>query len=94
MGGVKKPDESYGYLLWLDDVYTTCPGLGLPTILKGDARLWVRAGNIYGLAAAYTRDYVYVSWHSALGTYLSEWLPAVGVHSVPDDQWHGLPLVD
>lgn len=89
---MKKPDESYGYLLSLDELRNSGEGLGPITILQGEARLWVKAGTIYGLASAYTPSHVYVLWHSAVGEYLLEWLPAAGVHSVPEDQWHGLPI--
>ncbi|ALE91806.1 hypothetical protein AOC05_04865 [Arthrobacter alpinus] len=90
---MKKPDESYGYLLWMDVVRSSAPP-GRLEFLRGDARRWVSAGSIYGLAVAYTPGHVCVSWHSTLGYYMRDWLPAVGVHSIPDEQWHGLQLVD
>jgi hypothetical protein len=90
---VEKPDESYGYLLWMDNVRNTSPG-GYIQFLQGDARRWVQAGTIYGLAAAYVPGYVHVHWKTALGGYVNEWLPAAGVHSVTEENWHGLPLVE
>lgn len=90
---MKKSDESYGHLLRMDVVRSSAPP-GRLEFLQGDVRRWVRAGTVYGLAVAYTAGYVCVEWHSAVGGYMRDWFPAVGVHSVPDDQWHGLPLVD
>ena len=94
-GGMKKPSEDYGHLLWMDRMQESCPEK-YPCIqfLEGEARRWVKAGTIYGLASAYTRSLVYVEWNSPTGGHIDDWLPAVGVHSVPDKDWYGLPLCE
>lgn len=95
-GVVEKPDESYGYLLWIDSVYNAARPLAMSRvqILQLKDQRWVKAGDIYGLARAYTSTHVYVLWRPAPDTYREEWLPANDVHSIPEDEWHGLPLVD
>lgn len=79
----------------MDGVHASCPrGQSRIDFLYGEDRRWVQVGSIYGLAYAYTRELVYVEWTSALGGLMTDWFPAAGVHTVPDDEWHGLPFVD
>lgn len=93
---VEKPDQSYGYLLWIDTVYNAARPLsmGRVQILRPKDQRWVKAGDIYGLARAFTSTHVYVYWRPTPDTFREEWLPAAEVHSVAEDDWHGLPLVD
>lgn len=95
-GVVEKPDQSYGYLLWVDSVYNAARPLamGRIEILPLSAQRWVKAGDIYGLARAFTATHVYVYWRPTVDTYREQWLPAADVHSVPEEEWHGIPLVD
>ncbi|WP_133159122.1 hypothetical protein [Arthrobacter glacialis] len=65
------------------------PGDGPVTRFSIWAKPWVKVGDVYGRAAAYTHSYGLVAWWDETKTHHLEWFPANQIKRVARSDWHG-----